>query len=142
MLKYIKQDISKVEEGVIIHGCNCSFGFGSGVAGALKRAYPIVETVFRNTAPILGSYRNVKISDKLIIVNAYTQERYGYDGKKYASPWAIEHVLKGIFKEHPKSKIYMPKIGCGLGGLSWEDDVLPILEKLEYDGDIYICTLN
>ena len=128
----------EVEYGVIVHGCNCSGGFGSGIARQMKERYPIVEKVFRATPPcpeLLGEIQVVKVTDDLFVVNAFTQNNYGHDGGKYADAGAIQTALKSAIRFANKigHDIHVPKIGCGLGGLDWETDVKPIYTTLAMD---------
>jgi hypothetical protein len=44
--------------------------------------------------------------------------------------------------KHYKKDIYIPKLGCGLGGLSWSDTVEPIVDaigELASPINIYVC---
>ena len=146
MLVELHKDITTVTEGIVLHGCNCSGGFGSGVAKAIKEKWPKVEKVFRCTKnPKLGDLYAVQITDKLVVCNAYTQQRYGYDGARYADLSAIRVAVTDVIK-YAKTKniknIYMPKIGCGLGGLDWSTEVLPMLDTLNTDRlTINVCTI-
>lgn len=137
VINYLTKDITTIEQGYIIHGTNCSGGFGSGVAGAIKRKWPVVYEQFMKHGKgphLLGSIDFVRIDDFLVVINLYSQDQYGYDGKKYASPQAIEtglfHFLEILSSTDDETDVYLPKIGCGLGGLSWEHDVLPIINKV------------
>lgn len=165
-MKYIKKDITTVEgPAIIIHGVNCQGVMGSGVAKALYTKWPGVKAKYLSytnaffTWPwakaddLLGNvnYIDVGIDEDIRIYNLYSQENYGKDGRVYANPLAIAHGLANlitalycgkdkIFFECP---IYMPKIGCGLGGLNWEKDVQHIIEfwDKKIDNDVYICEL-
>ncbi len=152
MIDYLTKDLTTVTEGVLVHGCNCVGGFGSGVAGAIRRKWPDVYEMFKERGvgeDLLGGV-SMMISladDRPVVINGYTQLTCGNDGRRYADPEAVEDVLmisaeftdSGDYKE-----LYMPKIGCGLGGLSWEDEVLPIVEKVSQkfpDLNIHICDI-
>lgn len=44
----------------------------------------------------------------------------------------IEASLKDLVKyiqKNPERKIYLPRPGCGIGGLNWENEVKPLVEK-------------
>lgn len=136
MINYIKGNLLNAPSGLIIHGCNCSGGFGSGVAGAIRSKWPYVYNVFKKYsigADMLGTFVPVKINENLFVGNCYTQQYFGSDGKRYASPEAIkESITKACeFAQKYNIKIIsMPKIGTGLGGLNWDADVVTIIEDL------------
>lgn len=142
-MRLLKNDLLTFERGIIAHGCNCSNGFGSGVAKAIADKYPFVkESYHRNfNSPIgvkelqphlLGKIQLVTIyDDELYIANCFTQLDYGKDKKQYADPIAImesmERVSALAIALH--LDVYAPKIGCGLGGLDWIE-VEPIFRKI------------
>lgn len=138
MMKYIHKDITTNKEGFILHGCNCSGGFGSGVAGAIRKKWPEVYTKFRKNGTgkkKLGTILPVQINNNLWVINLYTQEKYGNDGKRYASPDAIKNSLieamnyiKKLDIDHPT--IISSKIGSQLGGLDWDNEVEPIYNEV------------
>lgn len=135
MIEVIKGDLLKEMSGYIVHATNCSGGFGSGFAGQVRLKYPKVYEEFKKmkTGPdTMGEIQVVPVSDTLKIINAFTQLNYGKDGKKYAEPWAIRRSLDKVFflAELFDEEVKMPKIGTGLGGLSWENEVFPIIEEL------------
>lgn len=136
MIEFIKGDITSVTEGLIVHGTNCSGGFGSGVAGAIRVKWPLVYEIFKGYQPgkhLLGEFVPVKINDDLYVANCYTQLYFGSDGRRYASPEAIKKALTSAYKyakEHEIKSVSLPKIGAGLGGLSWEDEVFPIVKAI------------
>jgi len=142
----IKKDITTVELGVILQGVNCQHVMGSGVALAIKTKWPEVYDAFINTHPRdrrLGNVNIIKLGESLWVFNCFTQVFYGRDGKRYASLGGIsETVMKGfIFAKVNKLPVFMPKIGCGLGGLDWESEVEPIIEELrdKYQVLVTIC---
>lgn len=152
MIDYIIKDLTTVEEGegVIYHGCNCVGGYGSGVAGAIRRKWPHAYEAFKENGVgehLLGRANLLLYSGFPVIVNAYTQVFCGNDGKRYADPDAIEKTLMSTaeYADTSGKDIYMPKVGCGLGGLSWEDEVLPIVEKVSSEFpnlNIHICDIK
>jgi len=151
MIKEITKDITTVEKGVVLHGCNCSGGFGSGVAGAIRRKWPDVYKAFKENGvgeTLLGCTDFIIRCDRprLVIANGYTQLYYGNDGKKYADIDAVEKcTLAAVeYADAFNLPLYMPKIGCGLGGLSWDDEVKQVVENASLkfpDVNIFICDL-
>lgn len=139
MIIYKKLDVTSVEKGIIAHGVNGQFVMGSGVALAIRNKWPIVYdeyAKFRHsnyTGGLLGQVAFATINENLIVANCFTQMFFGNNvNVKYANPLAVETSLNRCVRECNSRglDLYMPRIGCGLGGLSWVDDVLPIVEKV------------
>jgi len=151
MYTEITKNLVTVEEGMILHGCNCSGGFGSGVAAAVRSHWPSVYEEFKKNGTgkdKLGTIQMILVSESpdVVVVNGYTQEFYGPGDKKYADVDAITSCLDTTlyFCEMHELDLYMPKIGCGLGGLSWKDEVEPIISNAseKFNGvNIFICDL-
>ena len=132
-MRVVKGDLLSATEGIIVHGCNCQGVMGSGVALAIKNKYPDAYYDYINYVSVetdtstrgrnlLGEIQYTKVTDKLTIANAFTQQFYGKDGLKYASYSAVEDIMYRL-KDFTSldTPIHMPKIGCGLGGLDWDE---------------------
>lgn len=151
MIKEITKDLTTVEEGVVLHGCNCVGGFGSGVAGAIRRKWPDVYEAFKENGvgeELLGTTEFLMRSTRprLVVANGYTQINCGNDGKRYADLDAVNSCVKaGVeYADAFDLPLYMPKIGCGLGGLSWDDEVKTIIENASQEFpnvNIFICDI-
>jgi O-acetyl-ADP-ribose deacetylase (regulator of RNase III) len=134
-LTAIRKDITTVEHGVILHGCNMQRAYRSGVAGAIRKKWPEAYESFMAVPSdklVLGNVDKVKIDSSLWVFNCFTQEYYGRDGKRYASLEAIWMALEHgfTFATSCDLPVFMPKIGCGLGGLDWESAVGPLVDEL------------
>lgn len=154
MIKYINKDITTVTRGIVAHGVNCLGAMGSGVALAIRKSWPIVFfeyvqycDIFKGPARnLLGMVQTIDVGNEVIVANCFTQEIYGNDGAVYADIRALEEALENVlaYAQHKNMPIYLPKIGCGLGGLDWDTQVEPILIRLgeEYeDINIFICDI-
>jgi len=148
-MQEIIQDLTKIETGVVAHGCNCSGGFGSGIAKAIKEAWPEVAERFYEVGAsedLLGKVDFVRVQKNLIIANCYTQLNYGKAKKKYASISAIEKCINTLSKRlnNTKYNLYISKLGCGLGGLDWESEVKPVYEKVfnKYNINVFVCDIG
>ena len=151
MIEYITKDITTVEKGVILQGVNTSGAMGSGIALAIMRKWPHVYESYKENGTgieLLGTteflLRNEEIG--LVIANGYTQVNYGNDGKRYADLDAVNSCVKaGVeYADAFDLPLYMPKIGCGLGGLSWDDEVKTIVENASQEFpnvNIFICDI-
>lgn len=86
---------------------------------------------------LLGAVNRVFINNDLYVCNLFTQKHYGNDGAKYADAEMIRIALKEVviyfheFLNRADLPIYIPKIGCGLGGLDWDNEVRPVIENIE-----------
>lgn len=145
-MKFLFKDVTTIDEGIIAHGVNCQRVMGSGVAKSIRDKWPVVFYQYEKNKPALGTTHFVEITPVLFVANCYTQDNFGRDScKQYASLYAIRSSLSEVFNfaavmDFP---LYMPRIGCGLGGLIW-DDVQPIIEELEqqYQGvEVTICDI-
>lgn len=148
----VEKDMTKIEQGVLLHGCNTKGIMGIGQSQALRSAFPAIFPPYKSYCQIatkmgrniLGRVIEVQIGDKdLYVLNGLTATDYGVDGKVYADLGAIEKVLNHAaeFAGFLKIPLYMPKIGCGHGGLQWAN-VLPLVQKAAADHniDIFVCT--
>jgi O-acetyl-ADP-ribose deacetylase (regulator of RNase III) len=149
-MKYINQDITKVTEGVLCHGVNTRGAMGAGVALYLRNKYPkvfheyvnYIETLNVPHVELLGRTNFVYVEPTLIVANCFTQTL----GDVYppARVGAISESITTAYKcaRHQKLPLYMVKIGCGLGGLDWENDIEPIMSSIAGsfpEVDTYVC---
>lgn len=138
MINEIHKDITTVTTGVVGHGVNCERKLSSGVALAIKNKWPVIYEVFMESPTTLGDTDIIEVGDMLYVANCYTQDTCGDDHNvQYASVSAILTSLTTMFEfaNTYGLDVNLPKIGSDRGGLSWEDDVLPIINKLDSDFD-------
>lgn len=151
---------------IIAHCCNCQGGFGSGIAGQIRKEFPYAYQAFsedtRKPDEKLGTYTiglpfdqvnssldNIKNYD---IFNLYGQLSYGPGDKQYVDYKALESsmilMMEKIDAWKKQStrqfKIGMPYlIGCALAGGTWtvvEDIILNVSEQ--FHQDIYLYKYN
>ena len=147
----IEQDLTKIEQGVILHGCNTRGVMGFGQSLALRSAFPMIYPPYRSYCQIamkmgrnsLGRVVEVQIEDRdLYVLNGMTQNNYGVDGKVYADIDAIARVVDHAaeFASFLKIPLYMTRIGCGFGGLKWEN-VSKVVQAAadRHNTDINVC---
>jgi len=158
-LKFITCDVIKAAKedsrgAIIAQGVNCQRAMGSGVALSIMTEWPIVREQYMETEPHLGKVDYIRVivdelpsgDTSMLVANCYTQTEYGYDGKRYGNLEAVRISLSEVFELSSKSgmPVYMPRIGCGLAGLDWNTEVLPVVEKLLVNTPglhVYVCTL-
>lgn len=106
---------------------------GKGLALQFKKEKPThfdkYKSLCENNQMILGK---VWIDEENKIIAFPTKA----DWRSKSKEWVIQEGLKDLHikvKEKGIKKIYIPKIGCGLGGLDYESQVKPLILK-EFSG--------
>lgn len=142
-IHYVKGDVLESREQVVAHGVNCTGQFGSGVAGAIKRKKPYIREQYLSLKEhVLGTCQFVPYEGR-VWVNAHTQQYKGYDGAQYADLTAVALCLAEIddyMEQQDLHTVAMPKIGCGLGGLKW-DDVSILVEGILEKREVFVYEL-
>ena len=149
-MRYIGSDITKTQApGVIAHGVNCQNTMGAGVAKALYTKWPMVKRMYHDTKDMtLGNVQFVEVESDLVVANCFTQQYYGREpGVQYADAEAVAECMTRV-SEYASimgvNKVFIPRIGCGLGGLDWTADVVPTLRNLEitWPLEFVVCDLG
>lgn len=127
-MQYLKRDLIKSlknrEIDAMAHGCNCAGGFGSGVAGAVAKAWPSVKKAYHNLQEVdgcqLGFIQPIKVEEGFVI-NMGTQQNYLPRGLRHVDYVALEKCLikLKLLSDHYGWDIGIPMIGAGLGGGDW-----------------------
>lgn len=115
--------------GILVHGVNCQGKMGKGIALEIRKRYPQVfdsylefgNKVFWKPSLLLGGVDFVSITPDLIVVNAFTQEDYGSDGRRYVDYDAIDRCFSQIKQCALRTglPVKYPRIGSGLAGGDW-----------------------
>lgn len=133
------------EVRVIGHQANCQNTMNSGVAKAIRLAFP--EAYEADCGTVRGDYSKLGgistcINNNGIIVNIYGQYNYGYDGIRYTDYEALEsgfnHMIDMLTYIEYQGKIGLPKLGCDRGGGDWNIVEGLIKETLAEKHDVII----
>lgn len=124
-IRYVKGDLIRADEEIIMHGCNAQGVMGSGVAKAIRNRWPYAYEVYAYEHKIhgleLGEVVWAKCEDKLI-ANCITQANFGRDGEQYCDYEAIRKCCQTVVAQasvRGNKAVAMPQIGAGLGGGDW-----------------------
>lgn len=146
MLIYKVGNLVEAPENIIAHGCNAQGVMGSGVALAIRNAFPRAFQEYKNHYAKYGLFIGDNVyapTDGKIIVNCITQEYYGREKTRYVSYDAIASCMKKIKSNILLYSVAMPKIGSMLGGGDW--NVIEAIIKSELNDrlvTIYVLDQN
>jgi O-acetyl-ADP-ribose deacetylase (regulator of RNase III) len=108
------------------HGCNCQGSMGAGIAKTFRARYPKMYEEYRTRCKAVPRQFNLgdcwlwKADGELWVFNLGTQEGYW---RSRASYDAIATSLKEMRRQADAegiTRIALPRIGVGYGGLSWK----------------------
>ncbi len=131
MIIYVRTNIFESNAQVLVNTVNTVGVMGKGLAEAFKKLYPDMFTSYQNLCETgqldIGNLHFYKTVNKWVL-NFPTK-------KNWRSPSKIEYIEMGLKKfvsEYEKlgiTSIAFPLLGCGNGGLDWENEVKPLMEK-------------
>jgi len=136
MVKYIEfGNIFKLE-GITsyAHGCNCAGAMGKGIAVQFKNMYPDMYKQYKILCKqddfVLGDVFEYHYGNGYIF-NLGTQKTWRTRAELHAVEQSLNNMLN-MASELEVTKIALPKIAAGLGGLNWED-VKKTINKIAKD---------
>ena len=137
---YKTGDLMEADETAIAHGCNTQGMMGAGVARLVRNCYPSVFYSYRDacasgafrvgTAQAVWADPQQDIGDCLVY-NLGTQRLPGAD----ATAWGVFLSFANLAEDarvRGIDTVAIPRIGAGIGGLNWHDDVVPSIEEALY----------
>lgn len=114
------------------HGVNIDGLMGSGIAKHFARLFPQMYMDYRalcNAKLLSPGQAHVAKAGTLTIYNIASQDRPGPSARL---KWLTEGVEAAMHHASATghSVLALPRIGCGIGGLNW-DDVGPVLAEID-----------
>lgn len=128
------QALKSGEVQAIGHQANCFHTMNSGVAKAIRLAFPgayFADTSLTvkgdrsklGTFSIYQAYPHELSGEPGLIYNLYGQYNYGYDAAGYTDYAALEQALRAMREDlltgNNLRRVGFPRIGAGLGGGDW-----------------------
>lgn len=138
------RDLFTVPQGYYLAHCiSGDYSLGAGIAAQFVDVYNMRYKLHRNY-PIPDGEKFANVGEALLIDNVFnlvTKDRV-YHKPTYDTLIKTLEDMKEQCENLDIDKIAMPRIGCGLDGLSW-DTVEEIIKEVFEDTDmeILICTL-
>jgi O-acetyl-ADP-ribose deacetylase (regulator of RNase III) len=143
----IKQmDLFKCKRKVLVHCISQDCAMGAGIAKTFNRKFPEMKSKLKKylkenhiSYPTALTY--IMATNDTMVINMITKSRYFHKPTYSDFKTSLEKV-KNICLESGYDEIAMPKIGCGLDGLSWSkvQDIIKEVFK-DTDIDILVCIL-
>jgi O-acetyl-ADP-ribose deacetylase (regulator of RNase III) len=134
MIELERGDILKADADVLVNTVNCVGVMGRGIALQFRKAFPEMFKAYkavcdrRELAPGMVLVHDLNRYEKPHYVINFPTKRH-WRGKSRMED--IESGLRALVAEVRKSgfkSIAVPPLGCGLGGLGW-DEVRPLIEQ-------------
>lgn len=130
MIIYVKQDIFKSPAQVLVNTVNTVGVMGKGIAKRYKEVYPDMYKRYREFCEAellkIGNLWIYKSEDKWIL-NFPTKTTWKKPSKMEYIELGLEKFVDTYYEKGIQS-ISFPQLGCGNGGLDWEE-VKPVMEK-------------
>lgn len=144
-MKFIKQgDIFKSSCEVIANPINCVGVMGGGLALAFKKKFPEHFETYKK----MCQNGEIKVGELYVIDGDENHKVLLFPTKiHWKNPSLMEYVVDGLkylaenYEKMDIKSIAIPAIGCGLGGLNWEDvkeQITSVLSELDNKIDIEI----
>ncbi|ARU59877.1 hypothetical protein CBW65_01495 [Tumebacillus avium] len=131
MITYVKTNLLESPAQVLVNTINTVGVMGKGIAKEFKTIYPDMfkeyQLLCEEKTLDIGMLWIFKTSHKWIL-NFPTK-------KHWRSPSKLEYIEQGLkkfvetYEEKGIVSISFPLLGCGNGGLNWELEVQPLMEK-------------
>ena len=156
MIYWKKGNLLESDCDYICQQVNCQGKMNSGIAKQIREKWPVVYSNYMEKYKILNGVSGALLGDIQIVglwedfyatdfhqsvINMFSQEYYGYNGRRYTSYDAFWNCLNLIKKSvTTDKKIGFPyNIGCGLGGANW-NVILAMIDTVlaDYTVEIYV----
>jgi O-acetyl-ADP-ribose deacetylase (regulator of RNase III) len=133
-------DLIRSDELVIAHGCNTQGVMGAGIASQIANAYPLVLNENKRAVAkrlfVPGAAQLVICNPKRSVFNLATQDAPGPHARYEWVYLAFRNMAERCALENI-TRVGIPEIGCGLGGLNWpgvEEEIALALAWIEARG--------
>lgn len=130
MIHYVKGDIFESPAITLVNPVNCVGVMGKGLALEFKKRFPEMYRQYLK----LCVQGKVKVGQLNLVQDGFTKILLFPTKDHWKNPSSLAHVEAGLdafcqsYRELGIDSVAFPKLGCGCGGLKWED-VKALMEK-------------
>lgn len=147
MIRYIEGNIFRSRADALVNPVNCDGFMGKGLALDFKKRFPEYFPPYKLVCDAKKLRPGKPFCVRLIMqpillglrpaVIMFPTKDHWKDASRLE--WIDEGLayLKSHYEEWQLKSIAMPQLGCGLGGLKWED-VRPLIEKYFQDELVHV----
>lgn len=141
-----KQDLFTVpEDYALVHCISSDFALGAGIAKEFQKRYKTKNELLERCANYQwhgGDCLGTGGKTTRVVFNLITKKNY-WDKPSYKDLEDALIELYDMCEIGGYKKLAMPKIGCGLDGLTWDNVESIIKQVFDFsDIDILVCTLE
>jgi len=129
-----QRDILRADAEALVNTVNCVGFMGRGIAAQFKRAFPenfkSYETACKRKEVMPGKmhvFVTGQLTNPRFIINFPTKRHWRGKSRIEDIDSGLKALVKEVQERNIKS-IAVPPLGCGLGGLDWQD-VRPRIER-------------
>ena len=113
---------------VLIHCVSADFHMGKGLARAVREAYPLLPDV---SSARVGDAVLQTNSDGTFVIHLVTKSSFFHKPTLLSLSRAVRAAARVIASSPSIRRIRLPRIGCGLDGLSWQSVRPLVLHELQ-----------
>ncbi len=141
MIHYVRGDATRpvaAGQKIIVHVVNTKGAWGKGFVLGLSKRWSRPEAFYRHLfaqgkKPQLGDIHVLVVEPDTVVVNMVAQDGLPTRSKRLvlnyrALQTCLEKLRNRLVASDSTASIHLPRIGCGLGGSSW-DMVEQIIKK-------------
>lgn len=134
MIELKRGDILKQDAEALVNTVNCVGVMGRGIALQFRKAFPENYKVYRNAAEH-GQVRPGRmfvvdlnrVMNPLLIINFPTKRDWRGNSRIEDIKAGLRDLVK-VLRRYKVRSVAVPPLGCGLGGLNW-NEVRPLIEE-------------
>lgn len=144
MIKFTRGDILQADVEAIVNTVNCVGVMGRGIALQFKKAWPenfkAYAAACKNNEVQPGKmfvFATQQLANPRYIINFPTKRHWRGASRMEDIDSGLEALAAAIREKHIQS-IAIPPLGCGLGGLDWNQVKQKIEQSLSALPDVYV----